>query len=125
VGYDVILFIDTLIKHQPLWTTFRHRFTTQPEPTTPIDLLAAHISTTEAYDVDGDMREVNIPTFEPDLPTSIEDPVLWDVIPMGMSDILTQIYGPADFQSAIKRLCLEFSNQSSQTRASPSRTFEN
>jgi hypothetical protein len=30
VGYDVILAIDTLIKHQLLWTTFRHRFTTQP-----------------------------------------------------------------------------------------------
>jgi hypothetical protein len=32
LGYDGILAIDTLIKHQLLWTTFRHRFTTQPEP---------------------------------------------------------------------------------------------
>jgi hypothetical protein len=70
VGYDVILAIDTLIKHQLLWTTFRHRFITQPEPATPIDLLAAHISTAEAYNVEGDVREVNIPTFEPDLSTS-------------------------------------------------------
>jgi hypothetical protein len=60
VGYDVILSIDTLIKHQLLWTTFRRRLIPQ------IDLLAAHISTTEAYDIDGDVREVNIPTFEPD-----------------------------------------------------------
>jgi hypothetical protein len=59
-------------------------------------LLAAHISTTEAYDVYGDVREVNIPTFEPDLSTSFEDPVPWDVMPTGMSDILTQIYGSAD-----------------------------
>jgi hypothetical protein len=36
VGYDVILSIDTLIKHRLLWTTFRHRFITQPEPATPI-----------------------------------------------------------------------------------------
>jgi hypothetical protein len=73
--------------HQLLWTTFRHRFTTQPEPANPIDLLAAHISTTEAYNVDSDVREVNIPTFEPDLSTSFDDPVPWDVMPTGMSDI--------------------------------------
>jgi hypothetical protein len=42
VGYDVILAIETLVKHQRLWTTFRHRFITQSEPATPIDLLAAH-----------------------------------------------------------------------------------
>jgi hypothetical protein len=59
-------------------------------------MLAAHISTMEAYDVDGDVREVNIPTFEPDLSTSFDDSVPWDVIP-------TQIYGSADLQSAIKR----------------------
>jgi hypothetical protein len=70
-------------------------------------LLAAHISTTKAYDVDGDVREVNIPTFEPDLSTSLDDPVRWDVMPTGMSDIPTQIYGSVNFQSAIKRLCLE------------------
>jgi hypothetical protein len=74
VGYDVILAIDTLIKHQLLWTTFRHRFITQSEPATPIDLLAAHISTAEAYNVEGDVREVNIPTFEPDLSTSFRRP---------------------------------------------------
>jgi hypothetical protein len=79
VGYDVILGIETLIKHQLLWTTFRHRFITQLEPATPIDLLAAHISTAEAYNVEGDVREVNIPTFEPDLSTSFDDPVPWDV----------------------------------------------
>jgi hypothetical protein len=70
VGYDVILSIGTLIKHQLLWTTFRHRFIPQPEPATPIDLLATHISTTKAYVVDGDVREVIIPTFEPDSSTS-------------------------------------------------------
>jgi hypothetical protein len=65
-----------------------------------MDLLAAHISTAEAYNVEGDdAREVNIPTFEPDLSTSFDDPVPWDVIPTGMSDIPTQIYGSADFQS--------------------------
>jgi hypothetical protein len=98
VVYDVILAIETLVKYQLLWTTFRHRFITQPEPATPIDLLAAHISTAEAYNVEHDVREVNIPTFEPDLSTSLDDPVT------GMSDIPTQIYGSADFQSAIKRL---------------------
>jgi hypothetical protein len=72
VEYDVILAIDTLMKHQLLWTTFRHRFITQPEPATPIDLLAVHI-TAEAYDVKGDVREVNIPTFEPDLSTLFDD----------------------------------------------------
>jgi hypothetical protein len=68
------------------------RFTTQQEPATPIDLLAAHISTMEAYDVDGDVREINIPTFEPHLSVSFDDPVPWDVMPTGMSDIQTQIY---------------------------------
>jgi hypothetical protein len=97
VGYDVILSIDTLVKHQLLWTTFCHRFTTQPESATPIDFLAAHISTTEAYDVDGDVREVNIATFEPDSSTSFDDPVPWDVMPTGMSNIPTQIYGSTDF----------------------------
>jgi hypothetical protein len=58
VEYDVILAIDTLIQHQLLWMTFRHRFITQPEPATPSDLLAAHISSAEAYNVEGD-----IPTF--------------------------------------------------------------
>jgi hypothetical protein len=96
VGYDVILAIDTL-HHQLLWTTFRHRFITQAEPATPIDLLATHISTAEAYNVDGNLREVNIPTFEPDLSTSFDDPLPWDVMPTGMSDIPTQIYGSADF----------------------------
>jgi hypothetical protein len=110
VGYDVILDIDTLIKHQLLWTTFRHRFITQPEPATPIDLLAAHISTTEAYNVEGDVREANIRTLEPDLSTSFDDPVPWDVMPTGMSDIPTQIYGSANFQSAIKQLCLDFAD---------------
>jgi hypothetical protein len=71
---------------------FRPRFIAQLEPATPIDLLAAHINTTEAYDVDGDLREVNIPTFEPDLSTLFDDPVPWDVMPTGMSDIPTQIY---------------------------------
>jgi hypothetical protein len=54
-------------------------------------LRAAHISTTEAYDVDGDVREVNIRKFD--------DPLPWDVMPTGMSDIPTQFYGSADFQS--------------------------
>jgi hypothetical protein len=31
-------------------------------------------------------------------------------MPTGMSDIPTQIYGSADFQSAIKRLCLDFAD---------------
>jgi hypothetical protein len=91
VGYDVILAIDTLIQHRFQWTTFRHRFITQPKPATPFDLLAAHISAAEAYNVEGDVREVNIPTFEPDLSTSFDDPVPWDVMPTGMSDIPTQI----------------------------------
>jgi hypothetical protein len=95
---------------QHLWTTFRHRFTTQPEPAIPIDLLAAHISTTEAYDVDCDVWEVNISAFEPDLSTSFDDPVPWDVMPTGMSDIPTLIYGSVDFQSAIKIFCLEFAD---------------
>jgi hypothetical protein len=94
--------IDTLIKHQLLWTTFRHRFITQPEPATPIVRLI--LNTVEAYNVEGDVREVNIPTFEPDLLTSFDDPVPWDVMPTGMSDIPTQIYGSADFQSAIKQI---------------------
>jgi hypothetical protein len=64
----------------------------------------------EAYNVEGDVREVNIPTFEPDLSTSFDDLVPWDVMPTGMSDILTQIYGSADFQSAIKQLCLDFAD---------------
>jgi hypothetical protein len=87
---------------------------TQPEPATPIDLLATHISTTEACDVDGDVQEVNIPTFEPDLLTSFDDPVPWNVMPTDMSDIPTQIYGSADFQSAVKRLCSEFTDNTSQ-----------
>jgi hypothetical protein len=110
VGYDVILSIDTLITHQILWTTFRHRFITQPEPATPLDVLATHISAAEAYDVEGDVREVNIPTFEPDLSTSFDDPVPWDVVPTGMSEIPTQIYGSADFQSAIRQLCRDFAD---------------
>jgi hypothetical protein len=110
VGYDVILSIDTLMKHQLLWTTFRHRFVTQPEPATPRDLLAAHISAVEAYVVEGDVREVNIPTFEPDLLTSFDDPVPWDVMPTGISDIPTQIYGLADFQSAIGQFCRDFAD---------------
>jgi hypothetical protein len=110
VGYEVILSIDTLVKHQLLWTTFCHRFATQPEPATPIDLRAAHFSTTEAYDVDGDMREFNIPMLEPNLSTSLP----WDVMSTDVSDIPTQIYGSADFQSAIKRLCLEFTEPQSR-----------
>jgi hypothetical protein len=51
-----------------------------------------------------DVREVNIPTFEPDLSTSFDDPVPWDVMPTGMSDI------PTHFQSAIKHLCLDFAD---------------
>jgi hypothetical protein len=31
-------------------------------------------------------------------------------MPTGMSDIPTQIYGSADFQSAIKRSCLDFAD---------------
>jgi hypothetical protein len=111
VGYDVILAIDTLIQHQLLWTTFRHRFIIQTEPATPSDLLAAHISSAEAYNVEGDVREVNIPTFEPDLSTSFDDPVPWDVMPTGMSDIPTQIYGSADFQSAIRQFCREVKSE--------------
>jgi hypothetical protein len=57
-----------------------------------LDLLAAHISEVEAYDVEGDVREINIPTFEPDLSTSFDDPVPWDVMPTGISDIPTQTY---------------------------------
>jgi hypothetical protein len=49
IGYDVILTIETLVKHKLLWTTFHHRIITQSEPATPLDLLAAHISTAEAY----------------------------------------------------------------------------
>jgi hypothetical protein len=41
---------------------------------------------------------------------SFDDPVPWDVMPTGMSDVPTQIYGSADFQSAIKRLCLDFAD---------------
>jgi hypothetical protein len=89
---------------------FRHRVITQSEPATPIDLLAAQISTAEACNVEGDVREVNIITFEPDLPTSFDDPVPWDVMPTSMSDIPTQIYGSADFPSAIKQLCLDFAD---------------
>jgi hypothetical protein len=84
------------------------RFITQPEPATPLDLLATHISSTEAYNVEGDVREVNILTFEPALSTSFDDPVPWDVMPTCMSDIPTQIYGSADFQSAIRQLCQDF-----------------
>jgi hypothetical protein len=73
-------------------------------------MLAAHINTTEAYNVEGDVREVNIFTFEPDLSMPFGDPVPWDVMPTGMSDIPTQIYGLADFQSAIKQLCLDFAD---------------
>jgi hypothetical protein len=82
--------------------TFRHRFTTQPEPTTSIDLLAAHISTTEAYDLDGDVREVNIPRLEPDSAS-------WDMMPTGLSDIMTQMYGSAVFnqQSNADIFCRE------------------
>jgi hypothetical protein len=56
------------------------------------------------------IREVNIPTFEPDLSTLFEDPVPWDVMPTGMSDIPTQIYGSADFHSAIRQLCRDFAD---------------
>jgi hypothetical protein len=56
------------------------------------------------------VREVNIPTFEPDLSTSFDDPVPLDVMPTGMADVPTQIYGSAEFQSAIKRLCLELAD---------------
>jgi hypothetical protein len=73
-------------------------------------MLAAHINAVEAYNVEGDVREVNIPTFEPDLSTSFDDPVPWDVVPTGTSDIPTQIYGSADFQSAIRQLCRDFAD---------------
>jgi hypothetical protein len=56
----------------------------------------------ETYFRSGVLREVNIPTFD--------DPVPWVVMPTGMSDIPTQIYGSADFQSAIKQLCLNFAD---------------
>jgi hypothetical protein len=36
--------------------------------------------------------------------------VPWDVIPTGMSDIPTQIYGSADFQSPVKQLCSNFAD---------------
>jgi hypothetical protein len=57
----------------------------------------------EAWDIPLGDPEVNIPTFEPDLSTTFDDPVPWDVIP-------TQIYGSADFQSAIRQLCRDFAD---------------
>jgi hypothetical protein len=87
VGYDVILSIKTPTSvddvpsqiHNTTGAGYSNRF------------ASAHISTTEAYDVEFDVREVNISTFEPDLSTSFDDPVPWDAMPTGMSDIQTQI----------------------------------
>jgi hypothetical protein len=66
---------DAITQHALLHDTFAHRFEPKPVLATYADMLASMIASKHASLTNAGVREVNIPTFEQDEHTQLDDPV--------------------------------------------------